>query len=298
MARINVDSDALQDPRIVRRLPRYSGLGQHDALGRLLHVWALGYARKSVELTGEDIEEAADHVGFAAAMVQAGLAVLVSAEPAVYRVSGLEARIGYLVAQSTAAKAGGERRKEAPRAGGRFVREQTFHQPAAGENQPTAGEAPAAQNEVAGSHQPSTSRSSLLYSGSGSTLDLDLGGVGGAGAPPPSQPSGRDPKKLPKRVSKPKPVETPVPEDFTPNDAARAMAAELRLDLAREVARWRDNASAKGRMWVDHQAALRTWLRNSAEYRDRDLANGRATGGGNAAPALRLVSQAPEFKPL
>jgi hypothetical protein len=59
MARINVDSDALQDPRIVKRLPRYAGLAPFDALGRLLHVWALGYARKSVELSEEDIEEAA-----------------------------------------------------------------------------------------------------------------------------------------------------------------------------------------------------------------------------------------------
>lgn len=297
MARINVDSDALQDPRIVRRLPRYSGLGQHDALGRLLHVWALGYARKSVYLSEEDIEEAADHVGFAGAMVQAGLAVVVTAEPPVYRVCGLESRIGYLVAQSQAAKAGGEARKEAPRDGGRFVSKATIDQPPAGENQPTAGESPADQKQLAGSHQPSTSRSSLLYSGSGSTLDLDLGGVGGAGAPPPSQPSGQDPKKLRRRVSRPKPVETPIPEDFAPNDAARAMAAELGLDLARETARWRDNAAAKGRAWVDHQAALRTWLRNSAEFRDRDRGAPAAAPGRYATPNRSTLVE-PEFKPL
>lgn len=277
MARINVDSDALQDPRIVKRLPRYAGLGQYDALGRLLQVWALGYARKSVELTEVDIEEAADHVGFAGAMVQAGLAELVQDAPAVYRVAGLEARIGYLVAQSRAASEGGRARAEAPRRSGRFVRSATIHQPPAGENQPTAGEEPADHAQPAGAHQPSTSRSSLLYSGS--TPDLDLGVQGGQApltlAP---APSGADPgeprgKQGGKRSrSSPKAVETPIPEDFAPGDAAAALAVELRLDLAREVAHWRDKAAAAGWTFKDHQAGLRTWLRNAAKFRERDFA--------------------------
>lgn len=82
-----------------------------------------------------------------------------------------------------------------------------------------------------------------------------------------------DPEATKKRSrSTRKPVETPIPEDFAPNEAARALAASLGLDLADQVARWRDKAAAKGWRWADHQAALRTWLRNAAEFRARDLA--------------------------
>jgi hypothetical protein len=297
MARINVESDSLVDPRIAKRLPRFAGLSRFDTLGRLISVWALGYARKTTTLSEEDVDDAAEHSGFATAMVQAELA-----EPAgdgVVRVRGLADRIGYLLNQQAAAHKGGEARRkqlaEAPRGDrGKFVSGATVDHPAGGhsppdrnpvgghsppDRAPTGGERPPVQNASGGTPPPTHHP---IFSGSSSSpdldqdLDLDLGGAGGDPAPPP-QPASPKPKA--KKAGK-KGLEIPIPDTWRPNDGHRDRAAELRLNLDQEAQSFRDHALAKGRTLVDWDAGFRTWLTRSAEYR-----GGR--GGGLAVASSR-----------
>lgn len=106
--RINVDDVALRDPDINRRLPRYTGLSRFDAFGRLIHVWGLAYDRRSAVLLVEDIDDLAEHDGFARAMVLAELADDVDDQRV--RVRGVEERIGYLVRQAELGSKGGAKR--------------------------------------------------------------------------------------------------------------------------------------------------------------------------------------------
>lgn len=52
----------------------------------------------------------------------------------------------------------------------------------------------------------------------------------------------------------------PIPDDWTPNDKHTALAAERGLNLTVESDRFRDSAIAKGRTYVDWDAAFRNWL--------------------------------------
>lgn len=120
--RINVDDIALRDPDINRRLPRFTGLSRFDAFGRLVHVWGLAYDRRSAVLLMEDVDDVAEHGGYAAAMVLAGIADQV--DEASIRVHGVADRISYLVKQAElGAKGGAKRRDEGSRgAGGKFAK--------------------------------------------------------------------------------------------------------------------------------------------------------------------------------
>jgi hypothetical protein len=270
MARINVESDAVSgDPRIVKRLPRFTGLSRFDALGRLVLVWGLGYARKSTTLSEEDIDDAAEHTGFASAMVRAELADV--AGDGVVRVRGLEARIGYLLTQSEKASMAGKARQEgAQRVGGRFVPNvgaATYDQRRAGDEPADAGDSPAAHQPAgqqrAGFSPASTSRSSLdldlLTSGSGSSLDQ--GSAEGSTPPAPAS----APSK-PKRLKR---AEIPLPDDWTPNDSHTQLAQELQVDVQREARSFRDHAQAHGRRLVDWNAGFRTWLNNAVRFARR-----------------------------
>lgn len=74
MATMHVDTKVFHDPRM-RRLARLLAWRERDTVGALLHVWAICYDRKRPVIEDpEDIDTAADHTGFAAAMIQVGLA--------------------------------------------------------------------------------------------------------------------------------------------------------------------------------------------------------------------------------
>ena len=60
---------------------------------------------------------------------------------------------------------------------------------------------------------------------------------------------------------KPKKRAGPIPPDFVPSDADRAMAAEMGLDIRSEIAELRDWTTAKGQTYVDWNAALRSQMR-------------------------------------
>jgi hypothetical protein len=55
---------------------------------------------------------------------------------------------------------------------------------------------------------------------------------------------------------------TTIPEDWQPTDAHRAVAAEERVDVVSEARKFRDSNEAKGRTYVDWDAAFRNWLRS------------------------------------
>jgi hypothetical protein len=67
-------------------------------------------------------------------------------------------------------------------------------------------------------------------------------------------------------------VEKALPEDFCPSDDHERLAADLGLNLQAELAKFRDHHAAKGSTFRDWSAALRTWLRNAAAFRDSRLA--------------------------
>lgn len=280
MARINVESDAVSgDPRIVKRLPRFTGLTRFDALGRLVLVWGLGYSRKSTTLSEEDIDDAAEHTGFASAMVRAELADV--AGDGIVRVRGLEARIGYLLTQAEKASAAGKARQAtAQRVGGRFapnVGDATSDQHGAGENQPARSSPPARPNNGAGAHQPTTS---------GSSLDLDLLTSGSGSSPDQGDARGSAPKTV--KAQKPKKAETAIPADWSPSEADRARAVEQGVDVEREVQTFRDHALAHGRRLVDWNAGFRTWCAKAVEF---GRGGGRKIGNGGNGPPPRSEPQ-------
>lgn len=62
---------------------------------------------------------------------------------------------------------------------------------------------------------------------------------------------------------------TRLPQDFEPNQTAQTLAIELGLTLADEVLHFADYHRANGSRFVDWQAALRSWLRKSADFKGR-----------------------------
>lgn len=57
----------------------------------------------------------------------------------------------------------------------------------------------------------------------------------------------------------------PLPAGWTPDHDAQALADGLGLDLAAELAKFRDAAASSGRVSRDWQAAFRLWLRHGSE---------------------------------
>ena len=59
------------------------------------------------------------------------------------------------------------------------------------------------------------------------------------------------------------------PDDFEPDDRAKALATSYGLNVLKEAAACKDHHRAKGTVFKDHQAAFRTWLRNSVKFAQR-----------------------------
>ena len=78
---------------------------------------------------------------------------------------------------------------------------------------------------------------------------------------------------------------TVLPDGFAPNETAVAMAAELGLNLAAELAAFKDHHAANGSTFKDWQAALRTWLRNAARFARRDAGRGASLITARRTPA-------------
>lgn len=65
-----------------------------------------------------------------------------------------------------------------------------------------------------------------------------------------------------------------IPRDFIVTPAMRELAQQNRWPSPdEEVAAFIDHHRAKGSLFLDHQAAFRTWLRNAARFRKQRLAH-------------------------
>ncbi len=206
--RINVDDVALRDPDINRRLPRHTGLSRFDAFGRLVHVWGLAYDRRSAVLLMEDVDDVAEHDGFAAGMVLAGIADQV--DPNSIRVHGVDDRIAYLIAAAESGRRGGETRAKQAAAGGREGGKFS--------KGPTSRPLVDDQGSTKGSTTPPLDLHHTSGSGSGSAPDPDLISLS-LGSPPGES------------VPTPAPAHTPAPA-FAPVSRLVTLAAEL-LNAAR-----------------------------------------------------------------
>lgn len=78
---------------------------------------------------------------------------------------------------------------------------------------------------------------------------------------PPSAPPGGGGAKKRGRASG-----DPLPAAWHPNATHERIAAEERVDLAREAAKFRDDAASKGWRRLDWDAAFRNWLRRAREF--------------------------------
>jgi hypothetical protein len=76
--------------------------------------------------------------------------------------------------------------------------------------------------------------------------------------------------KKPKKVEK---LETQVPDDFVANATAINLAKELNVSLSDEFPKFIDFHKAKGNVYKDWDAALRTWIRNSINFRKPNVSN-------------------------
>lgn len=71
---------------------------------------------------------------------------------------------------------------------------------------------------------------------------------------------------------KPKAMKTGWPEGFQFNEQHKTLAEALGLNVAMEFAKFRDKAFSRGYTYVDWNAAFRSWLRNSFDYKQQRTA--------------------------
>lgn len=114
--RVNVDEQAIHEPRIrrmARRLSKTHGRTIHhtEILGRLIGVWMLCYSRRSPVLRADDVDITADLDGFADAMVSEEMGDTTHAENMIH-VRGVSDRIAFLERQSERGKRGGHAPRE------------------------------------------------------------------------------------------------------------------------------------------------------------------------------------------
>lgn len=106
--RVNVDSQALRDPRF-RRAAKRLQVSHHEVLARAIAVWMVCYERREATITREDIDIASELDGFTDALIASELAEQIT-ERDIY-VRGVSERIAFLDKQSTKGKKSGEVRR-------------------------------------------------------------------------------------------------------------------------------------------------------------------------------------------
>ena len=76
------------------------------------------------------------------------------------------------------------------------------------------------------------------------------------------QPIAAKPQATAKRAK----ARTQVPSDFTPNETGRAYAAACRVNAAVELPMFLNHHAAKGTLFLDWQAAWRTWCDHAVQF--------------------------------
>lgn len=117
MARMSIDDMIVRDPRITK-LAGTVGWSRREVVGCLvMDVWPICYDQRESIIASELIDIAAGRPGFAAAMVESGLASWVRGNRKV-RISGAQERIEYLERKREAGRVGGlksaESRRQSP----------------------------------------------------------------------------------------------------------------------------------------------------------------------------------------
>jgi hypothetical protein len=74
---------------------------------------------------------------------------------------------------------------------------------------------------------------------------------------------GEEKAKKPKKEEK---IERQLPDDFIANETAINLAKELNVSLGDEFPKFIDFHKARGNVYKDWDAALRTWIRNSVKF--------------------------------
>lgn len=74
---------------------------------------------------------------------------------------------------------------------------------------------------------------------------------------------------------------TALPDDFTPTDNNRQVAADMGVSLPDELAKFKDHHTAKGSTYKDWNAALNTWLRNARDFKRGGAPFQQATNNNN-----------------
>ena len=224
-----IDDMAIRDPRVAI-MARLCGINRHEALGRLMEVWAVCYDRVTCILSELVIDTAAGLEGFAKHMVEAELAVLESGGR--LRVKGAKQRISYLEAKAEAGRRGGLKSGESRRNSAKQTAKVCFKQTEAPLNPPDPVPVPVP----------------------------DLVPV-----PDPE----REPLSLSPPVDKRRPTraaQLPTgwqPTRSIPNLEAEHTASKRGVDLPLELAKLRDWAASKGETGRDWDARWRNWLRNA-----------------------------------
>jgi hypothetical protein len=85
---------------------------------------------------------------------------------------------------------------------------------------------------------------------------------------PPESPPRVAARKVPRKSGRRRP-KVPLPEGWNPNDAHRAKAAKLGVDVEAEAEKFRTNAHGKDVRWVDWDLAFHNWLANAATFAPR-----------------------------
>lgn len=244
--RVNVDSHALTDPRI-KKLGLRLGCDWREALGRILSVWMLTYDRKNTKLDREDIDIAAEKVGFADAMVAVDLAIEVGGK---LHIRGAKERIEFLKKQQYNAVKGGRPKN-----------------PTVFEKKPNGLPEP----------NPTVSQTKTLLS----TLSLPLSQSLSLSQ---DQALGLVPREA-RQKPKPKPrAKLSVrSESWAPGDRHREKAKRLGLDCEHETERFKNFHDSKANLFADWDKAFHTWLDGALNF-SRPAKNGRDVRVGRAEP--------------
>lgn len=236
--RLSVESSVFTDPRF-KLLAKKLGMGKFEVVGRCTAVWLCCYERRDHRLSADMIDAAAEHEGFADALVTCELATQSGKQDgATVSLRGARERIAFLLSQQERGRKGGQSRALKAQANAKQTLEQALEQ------SPSVASSEGLSNDPSHAQAYSSSSSSSLAS----TKSLAL-------AAPPE-----------KKRAKPKATASPIPEGWQANQTHARLASELSLSLEEQTAKFRDHHAAKGTNFADWDAAFRTWLRRSKEF--------------------------------
>lgn len=85
----------------------------------------------------------------------------------------------------------------------------------------------------------------------------------------PREEKSREEKKVKPRLAR----KTKLPDDFAPNETGLKKARDAGLNVERELERFRDHHTAQGTVFLDWQAAWRTWIGKAVEFGRGKAAN-------------------------